>query len=263
MKTSRIKPLFILALLLFGLILIPQAHATTVTQTRSLGSSAYQFFTLNGAQYSNLRNLTTFDSFEYLEKYLSYTYDGNIQIGFRLWKNIYDVDYTYIDSYEELTSGTTFLFEEINSFEGWASAYWNCSELNITRLDSFQISFYARFRTTASNWNAWSIMTCGSSSIFITESLGFTRLLSSEWNFTFYLKCFRVTVPTPIKRYVRIYLGNSTYNSRIENMLFDNGVSEAAPLGLSFSSGVVFVGVLAACVCVVVLAAGLSLKKRR
>lgn len=237
------------------------AHAETVTQARYLGSYGFQHYSLDGFSLFGLRNLTDMDVFDFYYRNHTGTYNGNVQIGFRAYRNIYDSNYAYTQQYEELTSGVTLLWEKANNFEGWATTTWTSSEMNFSRLDTIQLELWTRARTSAVAWSAWAIFLNDNgiqynTAQLHTESLCMDKLLSSDWNFTFYLKCWRETVPS-IKRVVRIYCGNSTYDSRIENMQFDNGVSaiEESELPIGLAVGGLFAGFIGVMV--------LAIKKRR
>jgi hypothetical protein len=251
-----IKPLIILSLLLLGLILIPQAQAEATTYDYYL--RWFCIYTYDSSITFALGNQSETNGNGNVQIQMSTVYNGKSQFAFDVYRLYFDADFT---PQLELIASKIGVMERSGNTEGYQSVTWTCPEWNFSKNgDSLCFELFARRQVSASVWGVWYnlvdnvVYYCYS--FFNSMSIGAGKLLSSAWNITLYT--YREWHPNVVTH--RVYFGDSTYMSRIENVQHDNGIVEA---GLSFSSGVVFVGVMAACVCVVVLAAGLSLKKRR
>lgn len=254
LQARNIKPLMLLGLLL---IFFPQGQAITTTQTRYLRN---RWITpLDSMQSYALGNQTDIDGSVYVQAAKSTSYNGKTQIAL----DIYRANYTDFQSSYELFASKVAVMERNTNAQGYQTAYWNCSELNLTRTDYLYIEIWARFQTSSTVWTTWYLMydpVTAQIANFITESLGMTKLIPSQWNATFYTYRNRIGFPTNSIT-ARVYFGNSTYLSQIENIQIDDGIP--ASFGLKFSSGVIFMGVIAAAAVIIALAAGLSLKKKR
>lgn len=209
-----------MAVLVLSILLaasVPQAHAVTVTQTR-------HFTTLH--QYGSTGYWTYTIGYYLQEDMFAVTYDSAERIVSGNTRACqWSIDVAKYDWYGNAT--TTFaskvaMVERAENGSGYQSGYWNSTEMNLTRQDEFDITVWMRTRlgSTYSSWVLLSGFTEGMSD-FLTEPLGMDKLLASTWNVTYYTE--RHTATTFVHGV--FHLGNSTMDSRISNIQFDDGTT--------------------------------------
>lgn len=245
------KKLFLIFCLSLLLAFIPNANAETVTETRHLGD--IWLYTINGNSYSLTakENLTAYDVYGNVTRNIGGSYDGNIKIGVRVYQYAYSLDYDIIEFNQELTNNSVQQIggELDNEYEGYVSGNVSITGMNTTRLDGLMVGFYARAKQSDTVWSAWTnLIYPDSNSFFVSESLTYDEIVSSNWNFTVYVKNLRVYT-TIWTRKVNICFGNSTYDSRISNIQLADSVTQEteqymtlAILGLA--CGVIALGVM-------------------
>lgn len=252
----RIKPIFFL-LLLFGLTLIPQAHAETITQTRYWNSS---FWIINNYFQSGttfqpkcpyrMESLATTNVEERGE--LSYTVNATMYAGIRVYILFPYGNKTEISNGVPVAQASVVWsgFSDVKVVHG----YFDFPLTNVSRGDAILVEAYGKTNSTAWALFSTKLVKYGWYSRFVTEGLGALRIIASTWDVVYYIGVSFVD-----KLYEDLEWGRA--DSRIENIQFDNGITTVS--GLSFSSGVVIAGVIAGLVIIVVGAVGMDKKRRR
>jgi len=157
---------------------------------------------------------------------------------------------TDISDMVEITSGSPVaIVERATNGEGIQTASWNCIGYNFTLpMPHLVVAEYCRTKAT-SVWGAWYLgVVNGYSAYFVNEGVWYPKLANSTWAVSYYT--YRAT-GSGSWTYGRFYFGDdgmgTTYESKIENMQFDNGVSAVTesefPVGLG--AGAILMGLIA------------------
>jgi len=181
------------------------------------------------------------------------TTNRTLRWGFRVYRFYYiDADFNYAE--DQIGTGTQVIGQR-TSGQGMQNTTWLSPKANLTGLDSLEIRFYTSYLIFGSTWSGWaslSEITTSSSSAFLTEPLSMTELSNSTWTINLYT--YKDWISSPAKLVSRIYWGNSTYDSHIDNIQLDDGTG-------GFSRGFVLAFVVGLAVCVILL--GIGAKKLR
>jgi hypothetical protein len=261
MKMSRtIKPLILLGLLL-SLFLIPHVNAPTENNSTLYFQASSTRWTMNSQLGQKFDHTNTVISFiDYID-YPSYsegdTLYWSIDLLVRHKNNTQVTLGLKVAQVSGVVDSSGYL--DVQGYHNGTVTI--SSNKTLLRSSTIVVKVYGKL-----NSGAWALFSDGTySSIFTSPSLGAIWLNATTLTVSYWCDSMDLGDGTLVQ--IWDFGGSgSDQNGFITNFLFDYGlsISEAPiPSGLSFSSGVMFVGVMAACVCVVVLAAGLSLKKRR
>lgn len=199
---------------------LPQAQASVFTQIRYMTTDPHFDF-MTGTAYDGLLTYQSAKGVGYdFGRSLNATTHTKVQNGIRVWLWEYNGSVG-----TELTSGTPIaVVERTSAGEGLQNATWTPPLTNLTRTQYFEVRvYYRRFVVIWLAWTLWTGINLGLSADFITESLGMTQLLNASWN-VYYYTAFKTAGTF---KWFEYYWGNATYNSRIENIQLEDGVTAA------------------------------------
>lgn len=178
------------------------AQKHTIIETRYYRADEH---TVNGLQTHNLGTTQTSTPSMLYSLTNYYETDGVYSSDVKIRHN--DETETLIASAVAETTRTT-------DGEGYQSATWSCPETSLSPDDAILIG---------ENWNATDY-----GAEIITEQLGASKLTANSWTFTRYT--FRNYDSGNDRTTTRVYHGDSTYNTRIEDFAYETSVEPTAVL---------------------------------